>query len=140
MRLGWSVLCRGYTEHGDGSLSLARVFADSKLEVSVTEPPPTKVTLSPTIILISHWFAESDLDLERYPAILRILAPEDNQILEEWHFSIDFFQSNSRLVVFQLEELTFVGDGLYEFHVEALEYGEWSIISRNSLYVSKTVK
>lgn len=140
MRLGWSVLCRGYTEHGDGSLSLERVFADSILEVSVTEPPPTHVSLSPAIILISHWFSESDLDLERYPAILRILAPEDNQILEVWHFSIDFFQSNSRLVVFQLDALSFVGDGLYEIHVEVLEYGEWNIISRNSLYVSKTVK
>lgn len=139
MRLGWSVLCRGYTEHGDGSLSLERVFADSILEVSVTEPP-AQVSLSPAIILISHWFPETDLDLNRYPATLRIVAPEDNHILEEWRFSIDFFQSNSRLVVFQLDELTFVGNGLYEFHVEVLEYGEWNIISRNSLYVSNAVK
>ena len=139
MRLGWSVLCRDFTVHDDGSLSLDRVYADSKLEVSVTEAPPTQVTLSPTIILISHWFAESDLDLKRYPSILRIVAPDDNQVLEEWHFSIDFFQSNSRLVVFQLDELTFVGGGRYEFHVEVLEFGEWHILSRNSIYVSNTL-
>ena len=139
MRLNWSVLCRGFTEHGDGSLSLERVYANYKLEVSVTEPPPAHVTLSPAIILISHWFPESDLDQRRYPAILRIVAPEDNQILEEWHFSIDFLHTDFRLAIFQIEELTFVGDGLYEFHIEVLEYGEWNIISRNSLYVSKTV-
>ena len=139
MRLGWSVLCRDYTLHEDGSLSLERVYADSKLEVSVTEPPPAQVSLSPAIILISHWFPETDLDLNRYPAILRIVAPEDNQILEEWHFSIDFLQTDFRLAIFHITELTFVGDGLYEFHIEVLEYGEWNIMSRNSLYVSKTV-
>ncbi|MDE2775559.1 MAG: hypothetical protein OXI77_06435 [Chloroflexota bacterium] len=67
------------------------------------------------------------------------MAPDDNLILEELHFSIDFFQSNSRLIVFQLDVLNFVGDDLYEFHIEVLEYGEWNIISRNSLFVSKTV-
>lgn len=139
MRLGWSVLCRDFTVHDDGSLSLERVFADTKLEVSVAEPPPSQVTLSPEIILISHWFSESDLDRERYPAVLRIVAPEDNQMLEEWHFAIDFMQSDSRLVVFQLEELTFVGDGRYEFHVEVLEFGEWNILSRNALFLGNTL-
>ena len=138
MRLGWSVLCRGFTVH-DGSLSLERVYADSKLEVSVAEPPPSQVTLSPTIILISHWFPETDLDLKLYPAILRIVAPEDNQILEEWRFSIDFLQTYFRLAIFHINELTFVGNGLYKFHIEVLEYGEWIIMSRNSLYESKTV-
>jgi len=139
MRLGWSVLCRDFIVHDDGSLSLERVYADSKLEVSVTEPPPTQVSLSPAIILISHWFPETDLDPRRYPAILRIVAPEDNQILEEWHFSIDFLHTDFRLAIFHIDELTFVGDGLYEFHIEVLEYGEWNIMSRNSLYVSNTV-
>ncbi|MYD10227.1 MAG: hypothetical protein F4X02_09305 [Chloroflexi bacterium] len=139
MRLGWSVLCRGYTEHGDGSLSLERVFADARLEVSVAEPPPTQVSLSPAIILISHWYPETDLDLNRYPATLRIVAPEDNRILEEWQFSIDFLLADFRLAIFNIDELTFVGDGLYEFHIEVLEYGEWIIMSRNSIYVSKTV-
>lgn len=30
----------------------------------------------------------------------------------------------------------FVGDGLYEFHIEVPEFGEWNIMSQNSLYVS----
>ena len=139
MRLGWSVLCRDFESHEDGSLSLGRVFANTKLEVSVAVPPPSHVTLSPEIILISHWFSESDGNKERFPAVLRVVAPEDNQMLEEWQFAIDFSQSDSRLVVFQIDELTFVGDGRYEFHVEVLEFGEWSILSRNSLYVSNSI-
>lgn len=140
MRLGWSVLCRDFTVHDDGSLSLGRVFADTNLDVSVADPPPSPVTLNPEIILISHWFSESDRDRERYPAVLRIVAPEDNQVLEEWQFAIDFLQSDSRLVVFQLDELIFVGDGRYEFHVEVLEFGEWNILSRNSLFLGNTLQ
>lgn len=139
MRLDWSVLCRDFTVHGDGSLSLVRVFADTRLEVSVAESPPSRVTLSPEITLISHWFSESDGDRVRYPAVLRIVAPEDNQTLEEWQFAIDFLQSDSRLVVFQLDELTFTGDGRYEFHIEVQEFGEWNILSRNSLSVDNTL-
>ena len=139
MRLGWSVLCRDFEAHDDGSLSLERVFADFVLGVSIAEPPPVQIDLHPSVILLSHWFSESDLDNKRYPAVLRVLAPEDNQILDEWSFAIDLFQSESRLSVFSLRELMFVGDGLYEFHVEVLEYGEWNIMSRNSLFVSSTV-
>ncbi len=139
MRLGWSVLCRYFEAHDDGSLSLERVFADSVLGVAMAEPPPVQVDLRPSVILISHWFSESDLDKQRYPAVLRVLAPEDNQILDEWNFAIDLFQSDSSLAVFHVRELMFVGDGLYEFHIEVLEYGEWNIMSRNSLYVSNTI-
>ncbi len=139
MRLGWSVLCRDFEEHDDGSLSLERVFADSVLGVEISERPPVQVKLNPPVILISHWFAESDLDKLRYPAVLRLLAPGDNTILEEWSFSIDFFRSESALAVFGLSELMYVGDGLYEFHIEVLEYGEWNILSRNGLPVRNTL-
>lgn len=37
---------------------------------------------------------------------------------------------------FQLNELDFVGAGLYEIHIEVLEFGEWNLLSRNSIYVS----
>ena len=52
-----------------------------------------------------------------------MVAPEDNKTLEEWHFSIDFLHADFRLAIFHIGELTFVGDGLYEFHIEVLEYG-----------------
>ena len=78
---------------------------------------------------------ESDLDKARYPALLRVLAPEDNQILAEWNFAIDFLYKSSNLTVFYFRELTFVGAGLYEFHIEILQFGEWNIMSRNSLYL-----
>ena len=140
MRLSWSVLCRDYVTHEDGSIDLEQVFADSALGVAIAEQPPVQIRLQPPVLLISHWFKESDLDQLRYPALLRILAPEDNQILAEWNFAVDFFQSDSSLAVFGVEELTYVGDGLYEFHIEVLEFGEWNIRSRNSLYVSNVLQ
>ena len=132
MRLGWSVLCKDFEEHNDGMLTLTNVFAEAK--VSIT-PPTLLIELDPPIILISYWFTESELDMHRYPAILRVLAPEDDQILAEWRFSIDFVLKNSRLMVFYFRELTFSGAGFYEFHVEVLQYGEWNIMSQNSLYL-----
>ncbi|MDE2819585.1 MAG: hypothetical protein OXN94_18310 [Chloroflexota bacterium] len=139
MRLGWSVLCRNFEMHDDGSLSIERVFADSILGIEITEPPPILVALNPTVILLSHWFKESDLDNKRYPAVLRILAPGDNEILAEWHFAIDLLQSDSSLSAFQIAELEFVGNGFYEFHIEVLEFGEWHIQTRNSLYIRNNV-
>ena len=131
--------CGDFEEHDDGSLSLKRVFADAVLRIEIPAPPPVQVPLSPMVMLISHWFSESDLDTYRYPAVLRIVAPGDNQILDEWSFAIDLMQTNSRLAVFQVSELMFVGDGMYEFHIEVLEFGEWNILSRNGLYVSDTL-
>ncbi len=136
MRLGWSVLCRDFDQHDDGMLTLKQVFADSTLDIFPPSQPPIQVELNPMVILISYWFTESDLDKVRYPAVLRVLAPEDSQILTEWHFAIDFLYSASSLVVFRFHELTFVGEGLYEFHIEVPQFGEWTIMSQNSLYLS----
>lgn len=136
MRLGWSVLCRNFEVHEDGSLSLERVFADSVLDIEISEPPPIQVALNPPFILLSHWFKESELDDKIYPALLRVLAPGDNTILAEWNFAIDLLQSHGRLTGFEVRDLEFVGDGLYEFHIEVLKFGEWNILSRNSLYIS----
>ena len=135
MRLGWSVLCRDFEEHEEGMLTLRNVFADAKVDIESAEPPPFDVALDPAVTLVSYWFMESDLDQPRYPAVMRVLAPEDNQILAEWHFAIDFMWSSSSLTAFQFSELTFVGDGLYEFHIEVQQFGEWNIMSRNSLYL-----
>ena len=135
MRLGWSVLCGDFEEQADGMVTLHNVFADAKMDINAAAPPPFEVTLDPAVILISYWFAESDLDKPRYPAVLRVLAPEDNHILTEWHFAIDFMYGSSSLTAFQFSELTFVGAGLYEFHIEVPQFGEWNIMSRNSLYL-----
>ena len=140
MRLGWSVLCRNFEVHDDGSISLERVFADSVLEIAVAEPPPVQVALNPPVLLVSHWFKESDLDNKIYPAVIRVLAPGDNMILAEWKFAIDLLLSDSSLTGFHVRDLEFVGDGLYEFHIEVLEFGEWNILSRNSLYISDKVQ
>ena len=139
MRLGWSVLCKDFEEHDDGTLTLIEVFADAALEISTPSPVPSNVSFDPPVLLISYWFSESDLDQKRYPALLRVLAPADNQILVEWNFAIDLLFSSSRLVIFHLDQLMFVGDGLYELHIEILEFGEWDIRSQNSLQVKSTV-
>ena len=135
MRLGWSVLCRDFEIHEEGMITLRNVFADAKASISPTAPYPHEVELDPAVILISYWFAESHLDKARYPAVLRVLAPEDNEILAEWNFAIDFLHGRSSLTVFYIRELTFVGAGLYEFHVEVPQFGEWNIMSQNSLLV-----
>jgi len=59
--------------------------------------------------------------------------------LAEWDFAIDFLQSTSSLTVFHISDIMVVDAGLYEFHIEVKEYGEWNIVSRNSLYVNYTV-
>ena len=140
MRLGWSVLCNDFEKHDDGTLTLKRVFADTALEIPVPSIPPVHVTLDPPVILVSYYFTESELDKIRYPAVLRVLAPGDNQILAEWSFSVDFLDSTSRLTVFHFNDVMFVGDGFYELHVEVLEFGEWNIVSRNGIFLRKTVK
>ncbi len=136
MRLGWSVLCRDFDKREDGMLTLRNVFADARVSITPSFPPPLEVALNPAVILISYWFTESGLAKMRYPAVLRVLAPEDNQILDEWHFAIDFLYGRSSLKVFYFRELMFVGAGLYEFHIEIPQFGEWTIMSQNSLYVS----
>ena len=139
MRLGWSVLCRDFERHDDGFVTLERVFAESILQIDISEAPPIHVSLNPTVFLVAHWFNESDHDTNRYPAVMRVLAPDDNRILAEWHFAIDLLFSSSSLTVFHISELEFVGTGLYEFHIEVLEYGEWNILTRNSLYVRNSL-
>ena len=135
MRLGWSVLCGDFEKHEDGMLTLRNVFADAKVGIRSATPPSLEVALNPAVILISYWFTESNLDKPRYPAVLRVLAPEDNQILAEWNFAIDFLYRSSSLTVFHFRELTYVGAGLYEFHIEVPQFGEWNIMSQNSLYL-----
>ena len=139
MRLGWSVLCRDFEFHEDGTVTLKKVFADANLRIEVEEPPPLQALLNPPVFLLSYWFRESASDRRRYPAVLRILSPDDNQTLAEWHFGIDFLSSDSHLMKFQLDELEFVGAGLYEIHTEVLEFGEWHLVSRNSIYVSDSL-
>lgn len=139
MRLGWSVLCKDFEVHDDDMITLKQVFADTILDFASPIPPSAEVEFTPPVVLVSYWFSESDVAHRRYPAVLRVLAPDDNQILEEWSFAFDFLQSASRLLVFRFRELMFVGDGPYEFHVEVPEFGEWVIKSRNSLYISDTL-
>ena len=48
---------------------------------------------------------------------------------------IDFMYGRSSLTVFYFHELTFVGVGLYEFHIEVPQFGEWNIMTQNSLFI-----
>ncbi len=136
MRLGWSVLCRDFETHEDGTVTLKEVFADAMLRIDIEEPPPLRASLNPPVFLLSYWFRESASDKRRFPAALRIVSADDHQTLAEWRFGIDFLLSESHLMQFQLNELDFVGAGLYEIHIEVLEFGEWNLLSRNSIYVS----
>jgi len=140
MRLGWSVLCNDFERHDDGTLTLERVFTDTALGIPLLSPPPVHVTLNPPVVLVAYWYSESELDQGRYPAVLRVLAPADNQILTEWHFAIDLLSSTSNLTIFHLSDLIFVGDGMYEVHIDVQEFGEWSLVSRNSIFLRKTVQ
>ncbi len=140
MRLGWSVLCNDFERHDDGTLTLERVFTDTALGIPLPSPPPVHVTLNPPVILVAFIFSESESDQSRYPAILRVLAPGDNHILAEWHFAVDLLTSSSSLTIFHLSDLIFVGDGLYEVHIEVQEFGEWTLVSRNSIFLRHSVQ
>lgn len=140
MRLGWSVLCNDLERHDDGTVTLERVFMDTALGIQLSSLPPVQVTLNPPVTLVSYWFSESKMDQSRYPAVLRVLAPGDNHILAEWHFAVDLLGSTSSLTIFHLVDLTFVGDGLYEVHIDVQEFGEWSLVSRNTIFLRKTVQ
>lgn len=135
MRLGWSVICRDYGRLDDGSVVLHKVFADTVLSISLPQPGPVVVSLSQPFSLVSYWYRESDAESKEYPAILRVSAPGDNQIIGEMQFEIDLRQSNSKFVTLQFRRFNYVSDGLYEFQIEVPEFSNWKVTSHNSLNI-----
>ena len=135
MRLGWSVICRGFERHDNGTLTLQNAFADTILTLSIPQSPPVQVPLRPSIFLVSYWFIESDAEKRNYSAVLRILAPGDNHELLSLDFDIDLSELPNKLVTINFAELLFVGNGLYEFHVEVIGFGSWEVTSQNSVYI-----
>jgi len=135
MRLGWSVLCRDYGRLVDGAVVLHKVFADTRLTLSLPQHGPLVVPLDPPFALVSYWYRESDAESRLYPAILRVSAPGDNRIIGEMRFDIDLRQSNSRFASFQFRRFNYVSDGLYEFQIEVPEFADWDVTSHNSVYI-----
>ena len=139
MRLGWSVICRDYGRLDDGTVILYKVYADTVLNLSLSEPGPTIVPMNPSFVLISYWYIESEAESRLYPAVLRVSAPGDNMILSEMQFDIDLRESNSSFATIQFRTFHYVSDGLYEFQIEVPEFADWAVSSHNSLHVNGIV-
>ena len=74
-----------------------------------------------------------------YTAIARWLAPNDQRVLRETSFELDFRQAFRYVYRLQIRELEFVGDGQYEYHIEVQGDVGWGEISRNSLFLTSQV-
>ena len=116
------------------SLTLEQVFADSKIEIVPSPESPYLTSnlesrrsfLDFTIGSQSRTWTSPDIPL--YCVCWR---PKTIKYWTEWNFAIDFPVNRLQLLCTGFlfpNELTFVGDGLYEFHIEVPEFGEWIIM------------
>ncbi len=86
------------------------------------------VIFDPPALLVSHWTAEFDADRRVHSATVQMLAPGGEQVLWSKDVELDFRQQSSHLMVLIMQDLQFVGEGTYEYHVVIEEFaaiGEW---------------
>ncbi len=77
--------------------------------------------------------------MKLYTAVARWLAPNDDLVLRETRFELDFREAFRYVYRLQVDELDFVGEGHYEYHIEVLGDAGWGEISRNSLFIRNDV-
>ncbi len=73
--------------------------------------------------------------MKLYTAVARWVTPHDHRVLRETSFELDFRDAFWHVYRLQIEELEFVGEGHYEYHIEILGEAGWGEMSRNSLFV-----
>lgn len=129
MRHDWTLLCADAQTQDSGAIGLGNVF--STLEVyspfGALEQAET-VIFDPPALLVSHWTAEFDADRRVHSATVQMLAPGGEQVLWSKDVELDFRQQSSHLMVLIMQDLQFVGEGTYEYHVVIEEFaaiGEW---------------
>lgn len=139
IRIDSSVFCRDYVTHPDGDVTLWRVFSEINIDTELGDESQSTLILNPPVWLVSSWLLEKAADMRIYRAIARWLAPNDQRVLRETRFEIDFRKTFRYVYRLKIEELDFVGEGQYEYHIEILGDAGWGEISRNSLFITNHV-
>ncbi len=138
MRHDWTLLCTEVQAENTNAITLGNVFAT--LDVSSpygTVDQAAAVLFDPPALLVSHWTAEFNSDRRIIPASIQLFAPGGEQVLWTEHLEFDFRMQMSYCMVYIVQDLPFVGQGTYEFHVAMEQYagmGEWG---RASLTISE---
>ena len=86
------------------------------------------VLFDPPAVLVSQWTAEFDADRRAHPAIVQLMAPGGEQVLWTKRMELDFRYQSYNLMMLIMQDLQFVGEGTYEYHVVMEEFsaiGEW---------------
>ena len=129
MRHDWTLLCTEVQAQDTGAIGLGNVF--STLQVSspygIVEHAAS-VLFDPPAILASHWTAEFNTERRVHSAIVQLLAPGGDRVLWADRLDFDFRDQTTFLMVYILQNMQFVGIGMYEFHVVLEDYtmvGEW---------------
>lgn len=131
-----SVFCRDFVIHPDGEISLWRIFTELNVDTDILDRQQVTLVLNRPIWLISSWLIEAAADMKVYTAVARWLAPNDQRVLRETRFELDFRQAFRHVYRLQIRELEFVGEGQYEYHIEVQGDAGWGEISRNSLFLT----
>ncbi len=139
IRIDSSVFCRDYVMHSDGDMSLWRVFTEMNINSELPDESQSTLILNPPVWLITSCLIEEAVDMKLYDAVARWLAPKDHRVLRETSFELNFREAFRQVYRLEIEELDFVGEGHYEYHVEILGDAGWGEISRNSLFITNDV-
>lgn len=129
MRHDWTLLCTEVQTQDTGAVGLGNVF--STLQVyspySTLEQAET-LLFDPPAILVSQWTAEFDADRRVHTATVQLLAPGGEQVMWTKGVGLDFRNQSPHLMMLIMQDLQFVGKGIYEYHVVMEEFaaiGEW---------------
>ncbi|MCY3573393.1 MAG: hypothetical protein F4Y30_13695 [Chloroflexi bacterium] len=129
MRHDWTLLCTEAQVSDTGAIDLGNVFSTFQVYSPFSELEQVETVLfDPPAVLASHWTAEFENERRVYPATIQLFAPGGDRVLWENESSLDFREQETRLMMYILPSMQFVGSGTYKFHVLLGQYdvfGEW---------------
>ena len=129
MRHDWTLLCTEALTQDSGAIDLGNVFSTMQVSSPFSELEQVETVLfDPPTVLASHWTAEFENERRVHPATIQLFAPGGDRVLWTKNVEIDFRYDPSQLMILIMQDLQFVGEGTYEYHVvikEVVAIGEW---------------
>ena len=129
MRHDWTLLCTEALTQDSGAIDLGNVFSTMQVSSPFSELEQVETVLfDPPTVLASHWTAEFDNERRVHYGTVQLFAPGGEQVLWTKGVELDFRHQSIYVVTLIMQDLQFVGEGTYEYHVvveDLVAIGEW---------------
>lgn len=134
MRHVWTVVCQQSLEDKKSN-NYSLIETLNRVSFKGDIPPERPVNLPFTYHVVSQWIRSNEYDNHLYPARLRILSPENDELVAA-EITVNLKEHDNFRTRFGIDTFRYTENGIYEFEMSYLQGDDWIVATLVPLKVT----